>query len=469
MAFTVRLWSFNKKFNSTALPDNNAGTDYSCVVKNGTQIAKPIVELNLGFTTDPSLYNYAYISNFERYYYIDEWTFKDGLWTASMHTDVLATFKTQIGNASLYVLRASAENDGRVMDHLYPTKVNCNFDKTAITTPFKPYYDNNGYQGCYVLGVVADNASYGSIRYYVLDQPNLSNVCDYLINDAVSLANGFTLSDASLALQSSIVDPIQYIKSALWLPFDAADISGVLTSNVQIYNWQVPNTTGHFLAARPYIEKTFTVNVVKHPDTGARGNYVNSKPYTLTHLSFPPFGVVEIDTSVICDVSAITLHLIVDGITGKGFLEVIANGIVLNRLEAQIGVSIQLAQISSDYIGAATSIAGGVADIASKGLGGITGAISGIGNAIEALTPRAQTMGSGGAFSHLLGNFELDFQFFRPVDDDNAHYGRPLCKTRQPKNIPGFLLIQEGDIGTVGFESENQQIKSLLETGFYYE
>ena len=469
MSFAVRLWTFNKKFNSTKIPDESDSVVYSCVLKDGSQIAKPYIELNLGYTEDPSAYNYARIGYFGRYYFIDEWTFKDGLWTATMHTDVLATFKTQIGDASLYVLRASAENDGRVVDNLYPCKVNSNFDKTSITTPYKPYYNNDGYQGCYIIGVVADTGTYGSIKYYVLDQVNLAKVCDYLINDAVSTANGFNLSDAAIALQNSIVDPIQYIKSAMWLPFDPADISGTFTSNVKVFNWQIPNVTGHFLASSPYVEKTFTPATIKHPDTNDRGNYVNVKPYTLAHLCFPPFGVIELDSTVICNVNNITLNLKVDGITGRGFLEVIAHNQVLNRLEAQIGVPIQLAQISSDYIGAATSIASGISSFATQGIGGIASAISGVGNAINSLAPRAQTMGSGGAFSHLLGEFEVDFQFFRPVDDDNTHHGRPLCKIRQPKNVPGFLLIQDGDVGTVGFEWENEQIKTLLESGFYYE
>lgn len=469
MSFSVKFWSFNKKVNSTEQPAANTATSYDCVVKNGTSIHRPVIELNLGWSSDPSSYNYAQISEFSRYYFIDEWTFEDGLWIATMHTDVLATFKTQIGNASLYILRASAENDGRVVDNFYPCKVNCDFSKTSITTPYKPYYDNYGYQGCYVLGVVSDVGSYGSIKYYVLNQVGMAEVCRYLINDAVSTVNNFSLSDASMALQNSIVDPIQYIKSAMWLPFDANDISGVSTSNVKVFNWQIPNVSGHFLAASPYIEKTITVNTVKHPDATGRGDYCNTSPYTLAHLCFPPFGVIEIDTSVICNVNSITLNLIVDGITGKGFLEVVANGQVLNRLEAQIGVPIQLSQVSSDYIGAATNIASGISDIATKGFGGIAGLASSVGNAIEAIAPRAQTIGSGGAFSHLIGNFELDFQFFRPVDDDNTHYGRPLCKTRQPKNIAGFILVQEGDIGTVGFEAENDQIKAYLEAGFYYE
>lgn len=477
MAFTVRLWSFSKRTNSTKQPVLDDAVNYNCNVKSETSIYNPKIELNLGMADDPSQYNYARIPAFNRFYYIDDWTFTNGLWVATMHTDVLATFKSNIGNTNLYLLRASAEHDGRIVDNMYPAKVNCNFSRTAITSPFKPYYDNNGFQGCYIIGVVSDQGTYGSLKYYVLDEINMAKVCQYLINDAVTIANNFSTSDATLALQNSIVDPIQYIKSAIWLPFDASDISGALTTNVKVFNWQIPDVTAHFLASRLYIEKTLTPATIKHPDTDDRGAYVNASPYTIAHLSFPPFGVIELDTTVLSNVDNITLHLIVDGITGKGFLEVKAHSQVLNRLEAQIGVPIQLSQISSDYIGAVSSIAGAIpgmiSGFAAGGGAGIAGAIAGgvgaIGNAVEALAPRAQTIGSGGAFSHLVGTFELGFQFFRPAEDDNAHNGRPLCKIRKPANLGGYMLIQDGDIGSVGLQRENDEIRQLLESGFYYE
>ena len=78
-------------------------------------------------------------------------------------------------------------------------------------------------------------------------------------------------------------------------------------------------------------------------------------------------------------------------------------------------------------------------------------------------------MGSGGAFSHLLGSFELGFQFFRPVDDDNAHNGRPLCAIRQVSALGGYMLVQDGDVPIAGTQGEGDAVKAFLESGFYYE
>lgn len=469
MSFNVRFWSFNKKTNSTKRPVNSDATVYSCVVKNGTRINRPVIELNLGLTVDPSQYNYAQIPNFDRYYYIDEWTFDNGLWIASMHTDALATFKTQIGNASLYVLRASAEKDGRVIDNMYPCKVNCDYDSTILTYPYT--------SGCYVIGCVSEYGGFGSITYYVLDQTNLTKLVKALIEDVVDTSNGFSLSDASFALQQSIVDPIQYIKSCVWLPFDAGDVTTLpLSLPFEVYGWTFPGVSGS-LAVGTRIQKTFTFATKKHPDTNARGNYVNTAPYTHATLNFPPFGSIELDTTVICDVSNITATLDLDVISGRGILRVFANNILLNELKTQMGTPIQLSQITRDYLGAVSNIANAIPSVVGGALtggpmgiaGAIAGGVGAIGNAVSALAPRSQTIGGSGCFSEIMYQPRLDFQFFRPVEDDNTEHGRPLCKVRQLSTLGGYMLIQDGDIGTVGFKEENDEIRTTLESGFYYE
>ena len=147
-----------------------------------------------------------------------DWSFNKGLWTALLSTDVLATYKTQIGASSLYMLRASAEKDGRVVDNLYPCKTDCDFVDAPITNPYNQ-------TGCYVIGVVNKHGMYGSITYYALNRTSMAQVLHSLISEVVDPANGFSTSDASMALQRSVVDPVQYIKSAIWLPIPVADIT----------------------------------------------------------------------------------------------------------------------------------------------------------------------------------------------------------------------------------------------------
>lgn len=52
--------------------------------------------------TNPSSYNYAYIPEFNRYYFItDMVSIRTGIWEISMHVDVLMSFKAGIKNTSI--------------------------------------------------------------------------------------------------------------------------------------------------------------------------------------------------------------------------------------------------------------------------------------------------------------------------------------------------------------------------------
>ena len=467
MGFVVRLYTLSKRDNSTKRPTGN-GKAFDCIIKYGSGILHPTISFDLGKTEDPSQYNYAYIPDFGRYYFIEEWFFDKALWTASLKVDVLATYKNEIGDSTLYVLRASNEYDGRIIDNLYPCETGCNFVSNSITNPFT--WDDL----CYIVGVVSSNGNIGSMAYYVMSGTGMSTMCQNLLDPGfvVNNANGFDLNDASEALQLSMIDPMQYIKSCIAIPLSFDDVTGS-ASFVYAFQWNT-GATGKRLYLAPYERKNYSFSISKHPDTASRGNYVNSKPYTTLTLSLPPFGVIELDTTVTCNASSISVDVILDPITGKASATVTCNGIVLNRLEAMLGVPISLSSVTRDYVGAATSAIGGVAGAVGGAMSGnIGGALSsvatGIGNAVEALMPRAQTVGSGGGFALNFGKWALEHQFFRPVTDDPKHNGRPLCKMRKLSALKGYMLIQDGDVTINGTSSEDSTIRNYLESGFYYE
>lgn len=466
MSFKVNLYSLSKRDNSTKQP---AGTpvEYDCILKDGCSIFTPSIKLDLGLADDPSQYNYAYIPAFGRYYFIEDWFFTDRLWIANLNVDVLATYKTQIGNSSLYVMRAAGAHDGNVIDTLYPAKTGCSFASDTKGNPWNT-------TGCFVIGVVTKAAAFGSLNYYVLDASDLALLCDHLTDPAqiITEANHFLPTELSTGLQLSLVDPIQYIKTCVMLPVAEQEISNTgPDAEFPVYNWN-PHVNGLKLLPTSRINKSFTFDISKHPDTAARGNYVNASPFTKITLTIPPYGCIDIDTSVTCNASTLTVDVDVDPLNGKGILVVKCNNIILNRLEAQIGVPISLSSVTRDYIAGATSALGAVGGAISGfmgNIGGFIGAASGIGNAVESLMPRAQTIGTTGSFVSNRGDFRLDHQFFRPVADDNTHNGRPLCQVRQLNTLSGYMLIQDGDVQITGTATEDSRIRNYLETGFYYE
>ena len=476
MSFKVHLYTLSKRDNSTKKPGANTPTiEYDCILKDGSSLFTPAIQLNMGLSTDPSEYNYAYIPAFGRYYFIEDWYFSDSLWTAHMNVDVLATYRSEIGDANLYILRSYAAHNGRVVDNLYPTKTGCNFDKSPANNPWNT-------TGIFVVGIVTANAAFGSLDYYIMDASELRSMCLALTDPTtiIDAAYDFDPAELSTGLQLSLVDPMQYIKTCMMLPVSAGDITNQdQASTINVYRFTAG--TGKKIYPVSRINKSLEFAIKDHPDKSSRGSYVNSSPYSKLTLTIPPFGVIDIDSSVTCDADKLYADIEVDPITGKGIMIISCNDIILNRIEAQIGVPISLSSVTRDYIGAASSalsgiggaiggaVAGAAAGPAGIAAGAIMGGGSGIGNAIESLAPRANTIGTTGSFAANHGDCELDFQFFRPVDDDPAHNGRPLCEMRTIKNIPGYILVQDGDVQISGTATEDSKIRNYLETGFYYE
>lgn len=63
-------------------------------------------------TTNPSSYNYAYIPEFKRYYFItDMVSVRTGIWEISMHVDVLMSFKDAIKGTQ--VILSDTETTGQ--------------------------------------------------------------------------------------------------------------------------------------------------------------------------------------------------------------------------------------------------------------------------------------------------------------------------------------------------------------------
>lgn len=478
MGFNITFYKFNKEGNSTKRP-SSSGTTYNCRILRGSSIVSPTIELSIGTTTAPD-FNYAYIPNFNRYYYVSEWTYNDALWTASLEVDALATYRTEIGSENLYALRTSNSSlyDGRVVDTLYPTKAGCTYQNVNIDPIWN--YSSTGY-GFYILGVTSNNADFGAIKYYAVSSNRMELISDYLLSDTLLTDYNFDPNDASLELQKSIIDPIQFIKSCIYLPCFYADLTDIMggPEDIYIFNWSMKDRVGNImhdyyvLPDAPSYKYIRTVNIPKHPQTNSRGAFVNQSPYTILTLLVAPFGLIEIDTSVTSNATELLLEIEIDMPTGLGILTVSCNGNTLNRIEAQIGVPIQLSQVTRDYIGGVTSIVNGISSgigsAISGNIGGaITGAIGSIGNAINSLAPRSNSIGSGGSFAQLDYPPKLQAQFFECVDDDIAKNGRPCCKVVNCSS-GGYFLIQDGDVSISGTKAEWEMIKSQLEEGFYWE
>lgn len=482
MAFNVTFYNFSKRENATYRP-TGTGETYPCVLKETSNIANPEIILEMG-TADAPSWNYAYIAEFSRYYYVTDWTWiQNRLWSASLSTDLLATYKDEIGASELYVLRSSAASDGDIVDDYYPCKVTCQTQELVGTSPWISKLNTDELdlsKGVFVIGYVTsqqpnDSSMYGSVVYSAMRQDGLRALVDALLGNLQLLDPDFKTADASLALQKSLIDPLSYIKSCIWMPVLYDGLSGIELDELHIWDWTVDCPHKIIRNDPPYMAYVRDFNLTKHPLALTRGNYLNTSPYTRINLDFPPFGNIELDTSLTANATQVNTNITFDMITGQAKLRILIDGVCTDIHDAMVGVPIQLSQVMKDYLGAAQSAVNGLLGIATGaltgGVGGIAGGISsgvnGIANGVRAMQPRNSSISGNGSFSHLRYRPRLYHQFMIPVDEDNEHCGRPLCQIRRVSSLPGYLLIKDAEIDINGFTGEAEAVRAYLEGGFF--
>ena len=250
--FKVTFYTFKKHYNSTKRPtDSDSPIVFNCNILRGSSVYNPKIELDIGLNQTPAHLNYCVIPAFDsRYYFVREWTFNEGLWIAYLQEDVLASWRNTIGDTSRYILRAAASYDGRIMDAKYPMKSGCSFSKDTVGTPYSSIN-----AGCFVIGCVSKGGNFGSLTYHAMTAAEMGSLATALIDPSIiSGANNFSLNDASAGLQLNLIDPMQYIKSCIWLPFSASEIPGTdipasgPTGGFDIFNFHFTGFTHRILS-----------------------------------------------------------------------------------------------------------------------------------------------------------------------------------------------------------------------------
>ena len=82
----------------------DAGTEFTCDLKADTSVLKPTLVLQSASSL--AGFNYMYIPDFNRYYFIDDIVSKNNvIWEVSGHVDVLETYKADILKQSAVISR----------------------------------------------------------------------------------------------------------------------------------------------------------------------------------------------------------------------------------------------------------------------------------------------------------------------------------------------------------------------------
>lgn len=469
----IEFYNLAKKDNSTLQPNRADATQFSCSIKTPSSIQAPTVELDVGYVP---VWNYAYIPDFERYYFITGTSYNRGVWEISLSVDVLASFKTDIGSTSMYVKRASAEKTGTLIDNFYPV-TNAS---TKDTKTFKSLSTFSG--GAFIVNVANGNNNTGTSSY-VMSNTGFGQFLDSIMvngNNQTSVWNSVVQS-----IDISIYDPIRYISSVYWFPDSYSTYaSGNAITQLYLGNFIASTTCYAVTQSLATLTRSYTITLPKHPQASARGSYCNMAPFTEYTLNLGPFGAINLDGPAVANASSITVNVYQDVNTGLGRAMIYtAGGNELANIACQWGVPLKIFSGGSATLGAVVQTAGamtsliGGALMSASGMGegltlgsvikDLTSGIGGVESIAKGTISSTGTMGA--AVDHLMP-WTLETKFYTIADDDNANNGRPLCAVRTPSNLTGYIKVQKGLVtSSAATRVELDSINAYMEGGFYYE
>ena len=486
---------FAKKENSTKRPDANTLTlGLQGILKEPCSIMTPVVKIErLALDAMPFDYTYARWVEADRYYFIEDWVWQDGLWEVHMKEDVLATFKTQIGAETEYVLRtdSTVNFNGEITDTTYPATTDIITNSFSLSNIFTTDLT----VGCYIVGIISggSTSAVGAISYFAMSSTEFGALKDKLFSDdnleimgIIDSAGQTLVQDLSQEVLKTMYNPYQYIASCIWFPFGKSAITDTTpVTDIKIGWWEYP-LTGDLLYAQTLELGNEQFAITAHPQA-SRGKYLNYSPYTKRTL-LGRFGSVAVDNSCFEVGDKINISYVIDLITGQCYTRIAVRDesgtVPAEKLIAErnflIGVPIQIAQVGTDYLGTAVQaisavgnvFSGAISGIAS-GKGAIAGAIaggaSGIYNTLQTAMPQVETGGQNGSFLAPINNTHVVEQFYQIVDEDIHHRGRPLCELRQLNTLSGFILCAEGELDISCYDNERKEIVRHLTTGFFWE
>lgn len=453
MAVSINLYTHSKRKNSTKQP-SGAGQVYYCVLKEGTDVWSPTFVLS---TNPGTSRNYALA--FGRYYYVDRVEYIPPHWHVSCTLDPMATWKTEIGSASLYVTRANdtSQRNENLFDAL-PSEV----IKTVFYTTVNPSIYNISL-GQYVVTIAGDNGSGDGVTHWVMSSTQYNRFWS-VFNDVGSW-------DLPTGFQLEYVDPISHIQDVRWYPFAIVDLGNSTAIQIYVNGWNT-HAYGVPLPLGTIKPLSSTIDVPRHPQASTLGNFLNSAPYSSHTWVDPIFGTISVDPTLLTAYSKITEQINVDPSCGYAHFRLTVSNpgddsfIVADR-DAEVGVSCLFSSQIVDVQGMIAGWSNGVSSLLQANP--IPAITSVFGGAYAAQHPKIDTVGGIATRSKYNYTQALYSEFVTVDDIDHVTMGYPVCKTLTISSLSGFVQVAKGDVAVPGPSWAQDQIRSYLEGGFYYE
>ena len=475
----VRLYHFAKRTKETKVPTNESYKDLDVTLKDGCDVTKPIILLQ---TTIGAAYNYAYIPDFNRYYFVGEAKFIEGMYEVGLVEDYLGSYKTPIGNTICNVLYATGSTKS-IVDSRIPVLSTLLRDHNM--SAIDNLTINTSGNGAVIVGITGK----GSFGTYLLQ---FSDDIKDLLDGADDYWNDLNISNAWDALKQSWYggSASECLKSAISIPLviGGSDVSGSGAEDLYLGGYPCKRSGGAnikgYHITKPVITRTTTIAI-----PWLSTDWKKVAQYSDITVFVPMCGFFSIpatdaqdDTSLdvkLCiNVTSGDIAVSISGTqTGKKFALGSGNcamptaygstGIDTNKMMQ--GTITGVGALIATIAGFAT---GGLSTAASLAIG--AGYFASAKSSLDALGGTgAGSAGLGGGASHCIDTVIHIWVTQKQLTDTQANLnpiiGKPYMGVAKINTFSGYVQTDGFQLSDdQAYSSEKDIINQLMDQGIYY-
>lgn len=464
----VVFYNHAKRSNSTKLP--TGGTEIACILKDECSVVSPVLELKTdGYPT----YNYAYISDFARYYYVSDWTFNRGVWSCNLNVDVLTSWRNDIRATTAFVEYSSSNYSMDYTDDRIMSTQEKEISVSETPASLSPFSST----GCYILSVISTDANgyNGACAVYALTQSQLADF------SATITANSF-LDGIWEGIKNSFNNPFEAIVSCRWIPFSVDSLSG---SNKNIIITYADSGVQGKLLTSNFKSLGVSINL---PRLGTDASFLDVSPFVSATLYLPFIGTVPLDVDAYYKSDTFSVDMKCDVVTGDIVYTVGSSfSAFTSTYSGNCSTQIPLSNNAPDSVGMIASTSGVIGGIVStvsgiatknpkliaQGLGA-----AGVGTVGSLKSAEVHTQTNGALSSRIGSKISLTIKIvvmrnkvLETVQGAGriAAIGLPCYQTLKLSTLSGYCQCSGASVSAAATDTELETINELVNSGIYIE
>lgn len=459
------LYTFSKRVNSLAQPDG-MGRETEVHLKSPCTMLQPRLELAF----DPTPYNYCYIPDWDRYYYLSEHGYDKGVWVVRGTVDVLASWSTAIRATSAQVLFSSSSYSLDLLDNRIPA-----------AGPVIRNVSNVSFSGA-TTG--AQTSPTGSFALTCLDSQGLwatGAATTYFMTyqEMQNFAKDILAPDALESIKQFFDNPMDAVIDCYYLPIKVGEYVGLTTGRtIDVAGYQCPTATGASAEATNMANKAKRVQV---PIDWPYDDFRRLSPYTTIEMFVPFCGTASISPEAVYQHDQIFVDYGVDVSTGSVEAIAYVKETVLAEFSGNCRIQLPIGQSQArvdSILGAAGGVITAMGGVATGNVAlGASGVLSAIGSAISPTSQKTMGGMNGSILGAVLGNDVSRWQQIRLSVTSHETNASPDSIRAAIGNVNGDVLSMSGLSGYVqtnGFsvscaatDGEIEQINRMMDGGVY--